>query len=191
MAHDIDPAPPEPEGGELPQAAAGDTGLSPQAGSPSFLVTAYRWGCTNEHAYHVYGGPDRTKALAMAGSENADRGGKYACVVWEFDGDGTDYRAIAYFHSSACADEAVIPHHNHRIDYFERIGQFVHEAMSGKALQPDPTNEKRLTYQEVGPLPDYLQAEVTRQRGYLKMWEDADTKRANALKSNPNTPANS
>ena len=186
MAHDIDPASPAPEGGELSPEEAGGPDLNPQAGSPSFLVTAYRWGCTNEHAYHVYGGPDRTKALAMARAENADRGGKYACVVWEFDSDGTDYRPIAYYGSSCCPDSAVVPHHNHRIDYFERVGQFVHEAMSGKALLPDPANEKHMTYQEVAALPDYLQAEVLRQRGYLKIWEEADTKRA----TQPNSPTN-
>lgn len=183
MAYDIDPTAPEPASGELPQAEAGDSGLSPQAGSPSFLVTAYRWGCTNEHAYHVYGGADRTKALALARAENADRGGKYGCVVWEFDADGTDYRAIAYFPSSMENDEAVIPHHNHRIDYFERIGQTLHEAASGKCLMPDPANPKYLTYQDVPALPEFLLTAMARQKHYLELFEDADAKRTDAMKA--------
>jgi hypothetical protein len=173
MAPDIDAPPDEFEGGELPEAAGGAVAASQLV---SYLVTAYRWGCTNEHAYHVYCGADRTKALALARAENADRGGKYAAVVWEFDADGTEQKAIAYFQSSLDPDNAVIPHHNHRIDYFERIGQFVDEAMSGKALLPDPKEPKHLTYQEVAPLPDYLQAQVLRQREFLKIWTGFDEK---------------
>jgi hypothetical protein len=179
MAPDIDAEAYEPEGSELPQSAGGAVAAAQLV---SYLVTAYRWGCTNEHAYHVYCGADRTKALALARAENADRGGKYAAVVWEFDADGTEQRAIAYFHSSLCPENAVIPHHNHKIDYFERIGQFVDEAMSGKALLPDPANEKYLTYQEVAPLPDFLRAQVERQRQFLTIWQGFDTKHAAELK---------
>jgi hypothetical protein len=179
MAPDIDAEAHEPEGAELPETA--DRAVAALS-VVSYLVTAYRWGCTNEHAYHVYCGADRTKALALARAENADRGGKYAAVVWEFDGDGTEQRAIAYFQSSLCPENAVVPHHNHKIDYFERIGQFVDEAMSGKALLPDPANEKYLTYQEVAPLPDYLRAQVERQRQFLTIWQGFDTKHAAELK---------
>lgn len=177
MAPDIDAPADELEGGELPEATGGAVAAIQAL---SYLVTAYRWGCTNEHAYHVYCGADRTKALALARSEQADRGGKYAAVVWEFDADGTEQKPIAYFHSSMDPDNAVVPHHNHRIDYFERIGQFVDECMSGKALLPDPANAKHLTYQEITPLPDYLQAQVQRQREFLKVWQGFDEKHAGA-----------
>ena len=172
MAHDIDPAASELGDSKISAATPGDSAVEVKAGVPFFLVTAYRWGCTNEHAYHIYGGPDRTKALAMARAENADRGGKYATVVWEFDGDGTDYRNIAYFQSSAEAEQYTGPHHNHRIDFYERVGQFLNEAATGTALLPDPKNERHMTYQAVGPLPDFLLSELERQRRFLKIWED-------------------
>ena len=176
MAHDIDSPASDAEGSELPADAAGSPDLGGRTPHPAYLVTAYRWGCTNEHAYHVYAGTDRTKALALARAENADRGGKYATVVWEFDDDGTDYKPIAYNGSSMCLDNAVIPRHNHRIDYYERIGQFVHEAASGKALLPDPKNAERLLYQEVTPLPDYVLTEIERQRHFLTIWEGFESK---------------
>lgn len=191
MAHDIEPAAPAPEGLELLEESTRGPGVVGHVHVPSFLVTAYRWGCTNEHAYHVYGGADRSKALALARAESAYRGGKYGCVVWEFDGDGTDYRNIAYFPSSMETDAAVIPHHNHRIDYFERIGQTLHEAASGKCLMEDPANPKHLTYQDVPALPEFLLTAMARQKRYLELFEDADAKRADVLKANPNTPANS
>lgn len=174
MAHDIESKDSDTASLELLEESTRGPGVVGGVHTPSFLVTAYRWGCTNEHAYHVYGGPDRHKALALALAENSYRGGKYATVVWEFDSDGTDYKAIAYNHSSCCLPEAVLPRHNHRIDYFERIGQFVAEARSGRALQPDPNDAKRLTYQEVSPLPGYLLAECDRQEAFLRIWENFD-----------------
>jgi len=170
MAHDIEQNDEELPDPALPEDASRGAVVG-SAVLATYLVTAYRWGCTNEHAYHVFAGIDRTKALALARAEQSDRGGKYATVVWEFDADGTDYRSIAYFHSSACDEAAVVPHHNHRIDFYERVGMFVNEAMSGKALMSDPTNPKAMTYQEVTPLPDYVRAEVERQRAFMKIWE--------------------
>lgn len=175
MAHDIDPTSGGFSDSEVLTPAAADPDVGNTTGALSYLVTAYRWGCTNEHAYHVYGGADRTKALAIANAECADRGGKYGCVVWEFDEDGTNYKAIAYYGSSADKDEAEGPHHNHRIDFFERLGMFVNEAAGGKALLPDPNEPKRLIYTEVAPLPDYLQAEIARQRALMQFWESKFT----------------
>jgi hypothetical protein len=146
-------------------------------------VTAYRWGCTNEHAYHVYAGLDRTKAFAMASAENSGRGGKYGVVVWEFDADGTDYKAVGYFGSSMEGEEAKAPHHNHRIDYFERIGQFLDSASRGQCLLPDPKRPNTVKYTDVPALPDYLQAEVVRQRALMQFWEDTDAKRGEKVES--------
>lgn len=165
MAHDIDPeveATPSPE---VPEDAARSTALG--TAPPTYLVTAYRWGQTNGHAYHVYAGLDRTKACALAQAECDDRGGKYAAVVWEFDSDGVDYKRIAYFDSSMDHGVTDGPHHNYRIDYFERLGQFLDAAASGKALLPDPANPKHLSYQDVGPLPKFMVDEIERQKQFL------------------------
>jgi hypothetical protein len=175
MAPDIDTEPSESATAEVPADASRTAAVGTAA--PTYLVTAYRWGCTNEHAYHVYAGLDRTKAIAMAHSENEGRGGKYGVVIWEFDGDGVDYKAIGYFGSSMEDETIKGPHHNHRIDYFERIGQFLDSASRGQALMPDPKRPNTVKYQDVPPLPDYLQNEVVRQREFLKVWEHADAKR--------------
>jgi hypothetical protein len=175
MAHDIDSEIETTAGSEVHEDASRSAVVA--AVTPAYLVTAYRWGCTNEHAYHVYAGIDRTKALACANAENADRGGKYGVVVWEFDSDGTDYKPIAYYGSSMEDDERKQPRHNHRIDFYERIGQFVNEAASGKALLPDPKNDKHMTYQEVEPLPDYILKEIERQRAFLAIWEKGEAAR--------------
>lgn len=171
MAYHFETDPTVPESAALPET---ESRREPAVavGAPTFLVTAYRWGCTNEHAYHVYAGIDRLKALAMARAEQADRGGKYACVVWEFDADGAEYKSIAYYGSQLCPDDARVPRHNHRIDYFERIGQFVDMASTGKALLPDPKNPRHLNFQAVTPLPDYLQREIQRQREFMSFWQD-------------------
>jgi hypothetical protein len=148
-----------------------------------YLVVAHRWGWSNTHSYYVYAGPDRTKACALAQAECDDRGGKYGCVVWEFDADGVDYKRIAYFESSMDTSVTDGPHHNHRIDYFERLGQFVDEAASGHALLPKPDDPKYLSYQPVEPLPKFLLDEVERKKAFAISMQELDDKRR-ATKTN-------
>lgn len=173
MAHDI-----ETEGESLPSSEipADATGNRAVVGlTPTYLVSAHRWGEKNNHWYHVYAGLDRTKAVALARAEQADRGGKYACVVWEFDNDGTDERVIAYFHSSQCPQECMTPRHNHRTDFLQTLGGLLNDAAGGKCLQPTLADPNRLTYQPVS-IPDCLKEAVACQRRLLRMKEEMQQK---------------
>jgi hypothetical protein len=134
-----------------------------------YLVIAFRWGYTNNSWYIVYGGPDRTKACAMATMEANHSGGKYGCVAYEFNADGTEYKAIHYESSSYGETE---PQHNERIEYFERLGHFTHDYASGKVLLPDPFNPGRMKYTDV-EAPQVVKDEVERQRKILEGWQRA------------------
>lgn len=129
----------------------------------TYLVMAIRWGNLNGNWYFVYAGSDETKAHALARAENADRGGKYGCAVFLFDEDGTNYRIVAYHPSSMEEDDAKEPRHNHRRDFFERLGSFLNDAASGKALLPSLTDHRTLTYQPI-ECPQAMKDEVERQR---------------------------
>jgi len=118
-----------------------------------FLVIAYRWGWTNAHHYHVYAGPDETKARALATAEAHDRGGKYGCAVLRFDADGTDSERIAY-EPSTYGETA--PHHNHRIDMFQSLGHSLHHLAHGRRYAREGN---RLIPQAVEP-PEWVVAEV-------------------------------
>ena len=170
MACHGDAAAPESEGNAVQGSEARKASLT-----PTYLATAHRWGATNNHSYHVYGGLDRTKAIALAQAEREGRGGKYAVVVWAFDDDGTDYRSVAYFPSSMEEEGAVVPHHNHRIDYFEHLGHFLDSMVDGHCLLPDPLFTNTLSLQAV-ECPEYARVEVARQRQILAVWLDLDTK---------------
>lgn len=88
----------------------------------TYIATAYRWGWYNAHNYLLYVGTDKAKAVSLAQSEAADRGGKYGCVVCEYTEDAggeMQSQQVAYFPS--IYDEKAL-HHNHRIDYFETLG---------------------------------------------------------------------
>lgn len=141
----------------------------------TFLAVAYRWGEANGHWYFIYAGLDFDKAAAMAQAECQDRGGKYACVVWKFDGNGTNFKSAAYFPSSLCADDVAIPHHNHRRDYYQHLGFFLNDVADGKALLPDPEEPsgRSLTYQSV-ECPEFIKKAVAHQRDMLKIWEERD-----------------
>jgi len=139
-----------------------------------YLATAYRWGQTNEHWYHVYCGMDRTKALSLGQCEAMDRGGKYGVCVWEFDADGVNYKRLWYYPSMT--DDETGPYHSHKIDFYQRLGFFLNEASQGKALLPDPTNPKHLTYQDVPPLPQYMTDQIASCRRMLEVFEEAQDK---------------
>lgn len=142
-----------------------------------YVVIAFRWGWTNNSWYIVYGGPDRTKACELAKSEANDRAGKYGCAVYEFTGDGTEYKIIAYECSSLAEEE---PDHNERIAYFERLGHFVHDYAGGKVLLPDPLNPGTLKYTDV-EAPQVVKDEVKRHGKILQAWDEAKA-RARASK---------
>lgn len=141
----------------------------------TYLAVAYRWGTTNDHTYHVYCGPDRTKAIALARAEVSYRGGKYACAVWGFDDDGIESSLHAYFKSAMDQEAAIGPIHNHCKDYFEHLGRFLHDMADGKCLLPKEDGSNSLTYQLV-ECPEYAREKVLRERKVLAIWEEADSK---------------
>lgn len=143
----------------------------------SFLAVAFRWGDVNGHRYHIYCGGDFQKAYALARAENADRGGKYACVVYGFAADGHDESLMCYFPSSMEEDDVMAPHYNHRKDFFERLGIFAHDAARGACLLPAISDPSRLTYQQVA-CPEFLKKEVERQRQVYQAFVDVDEQRA-------------
>lgn len=128
-----------------------------------FLVMAHRWGAVNNDWYFVYGGEDFGKAYAMAKAEVEFRGGKYAAAVYGFHEKGETNVILAYFPSTMEEDTAEEPHHNHRRDFFERLGIFLNDAATGEALLPDPADAQRLTYQAV-ECPEFMKVEVARQK---------------------------
>ena len=142
-----------------------------------YLVVAYRWGETNNHSYFVYAGMDHKQALELAELECQDRGGKYGVAAWEFTQDGRDYKLAGYFPSSAEDADTPEPRYNHGIDYNIRLGAFLNECASGRALLPDPssaaaTTGRMLTYQEV-EIPDYMREKVDRETRLLRAMNDA------------------
>lgn len=134
-----------------------------------YLVIAFRWGWTNNHWYIVYGGSDRAKACAMAKSERDNRAGKYGCVAYEFNAEGTDCSAIAYEASLYAEPEA---EHNERIEYFRRLGHFMDGYANGNVLLPDPLNPGQMRYTDV-EAPQVVKDEVGRQRKILEGWQKA------------------
>jgi hypothetical protein len=128
-----------------------------------YIAVAYRWGFTNEHWYFVYVGLDAVKAVTLAEHEAQDRGGKYGCVVYEFDEGGTDYQQIFYSPSMTEEPSTKGPQHNHRVDYFIALGLFFDSACEGAVYLPNQANESKL-HKEVVTVPDVLKAERDRQR---------------------------
>jgi len=131
-----------------------------------YLVTAYRWGWLNGGQYPVYCGPDRTKALALAELEPYNRGGKYGCAVDEWTGDGTESARIAYFCSGYGEKE---PSHNWRINYFERMGHAFDDYAEGRMWVPTGDENRTLKSTTVPLPPDFVLAEVKRQRDFRDM----------------------
>lgn len=159
----------------LAETSVGDTH---KANPPlNFLAVAYRWGDENGHWYFIYCGGDFQKSYAMARAENADRGGKYACAVYGFPAGGVDAELMCYFPSSMEEDDVTGPHHNHRKDFFERLGIFAHDAARGACLLPTLSDPNRLTYRQVD-CPQFLKDEVERQRQVYQAFVDVDEQRA-------------
>lgn len=127
----------------------------------TYLVMAFRFGWINNHWYLVYGGPDRTRACALAADEARLRGGKYSCAVYEFSDLGTEYQLITYEGSTLDEKE---PEHNERIEYHRRLGQFADEYASGLALLPDPANPNMLIYTTITAPDEVVVEEVKRQK---------------------------
>lgn len=88
----------------------------------SWLVTAYRWGWTNNHHYIVYCGDDYDRAMELAEEEANDRGGKYGVVVRSYTEDYS--RTFGYFPSSWGEK---LPYHNYRLDYISRLGHMLED----------------------------------------------------------------
>lgn len=88
--------------------------------SDCYLVTAYRWGWTNNGCYHVGCWTDLDTAIAFADKECADRGGKYGVEVVQFSGES---ESSVHYQPSSYGEET--PHFNERIELFERFGNVV------------------------------------------------------------------
>lgn len=184
MAHDIDSEDEAPAGSGVPgtQDAGAALALLKLA---SYLAIAYRWGAANDHHYFVYAGADRTKALGLARAEVADRGGKYDAVVYEFTADGIDYKPVAYFAAYNENEHRLDVRHNHRKDFYERLGALLYEAASGRALLPSPADPKVLLYQPCEPLPEFLLAEVARQKKFYDTLSKVEDDRERADREVP------
>lgn len=143
---------------------------------PIYLVTAYRWGSTNDHQYNVYCGPDRTKADALASDEVTGRGGKYDCAVYEFNDDGTEYKQVAYFPAGG-GEQQTEPKRNWRIDMFERLGHFMDDWFDGEVLLPKRDDPGHLHYVKVD-VPELVRFEVQRERERCEQLQAYSDKRA-------------
>lgn len=132
-----------------------------------YLVTAYRWGCTNLHQYQVYCGPDRTKAEALAQNECSDRGGKYGVAVCEWNADGTSHKRIGYFPDIMNGGDH--PFHNYRIDYLESLGHFLDAYGKGDVLLPNAAQPGTLKRTEVDKPPQFVLDEIERRRKQYDM----------------------
>jgi hypothetical protein len=148
--------------------------LNPASGHFYFVV-AYRWGCTNEHWYFVYAGVDQVKAVTMAENEAQDRGGKYGCAVFEFDESGTDYQMIFYAPSMNEAQTAKAPIHEHRHDYYIRLGMMFEQACEGAVYVPDGETQNGMKHTLV-TVPQLLKDERLRQLELMHKMAEADTR---------------
>lgn len=83
-----------------------------------FVVTAYRWGWTNNHSFVVHVGDDEEAACNAAIAENTTSGGKYGCEVLQYPEEAS----VLYRSSSRGEDR---PYYNHRIALFEDVGREV------------------------------------------------------------------
>lgn len=102
-----------------------------------YLVTAYRWGSTNDHQYLVTITDNEAEALAAAEEACDDGGGKYGVQVVQRGGAGS--KDIAYFPSMA---KETAHEHNFNFDMLQTIGARIHEAvLSGGIVWDAPADE--------------------------------------------------
>ena len=91
-----------------------------------YTVVAYRYGCLNDHHYHVAATADEDVACNIAEEECNDRGGKYGVAVYAWS-SATEHKQHAYFPSLAHEDA---PYHNRRVDMYEALGHNLHTAVT-------------------------------------------------------------
>lgn len=129
---------------------------------PVYVVTAYRWGRTNEHSYTCFAGVDREVAIREAKEECHGRGLKYGVQVVEYPSEET----VAYFSSSAEAEDARGPTESVDRMASERIGQVILNAFqrgvrfapSGRCIEmPNGATVETLTEVRV-ELPDWIKS---------------------------------
>lgn len=71
----------------------------------AYVAIAYRYGWTNTGEwYFLYAGENLDNAVNAAIAENASRGGKYGCAVYEVS--GCDEEKIVHYSPSAWGEEA-------------------------------------------------------------------------------------
>lgn len=129
----------------------------------TYLVIAYRWGWTNFSHYFVYSGQDREKAIALARAEQADRGGKYGCAVFEFEPGGEAFIMAEY---AASAYDEKAPNTNRRLDELQMLGHLLESWDRDCVLLPDPDQDGYLKVTEVGPMPAWLREEMRRRETF-------------------------
>lgn len=92
-------------------------------GPTCYVVTAYRWGQTNNHQYVCFVGTDRSLALQAGHEESDGRGRKYGVEVVAWPAEET----CAYFPSDAEARDARGP-----VESAERIAE---QRLGSRVLQ--------------------------------------------------------
>lgn len=138
----------------------------------TYIVTAYRWGNTNNHQYHVYAGDDHGKASAMAENERNGRGGKYGVAVYQATEHGESIELLEYFGSMGEKE----PTHNWRIDYLETLGHVLDDLINGDLSIPNAEPDERgITgmHRVELPVDPLLRAEVERHRSRYESMEAA------------------
>lgn len=150
----------------------------------TFVAVAYRYGDLNAHQYFVYAGADKDEALRLAEEEPNDRGGKYGCAVYQFDGKRDDvgwpeYEMVAYFPSRAQEKE---PLKNYRITAAQNIGYAAMNAADGDGCwMPDPENPGFLKHRKEAEVPDWLRYQVEYEGKIRDAFEQAQQKRAEEI----------
>lgn len=113
---------------------------------PTYVVTAYRWGCLQNHHYIVYAGTDKAKACAMAEDERDSRGNKYgvlvqACFKDPAENPAWEYttRYVAYYPSN----NEPCPYIDYESEAHKHVGGLVVSAVkTGTVLVPDEESRK-------------------------------------------------
>lgn len=104
---------------------------------PVYVVTAYRWGCSNGSQYLVTATEDKEQAILAAKSERDYRGGKYGVevveVIHKFNEkeDCAEPETKRIYYAPSAQDEGPGPYQNAVINAREQIGSFVHLSVMG------------------------------------------------------------
>ncbi len=144
-----------------------------------YIVICYRWGCTNDHWYWLYAGPDEVKACAMAESEQHGRGGKYGCAVYVTNDAGDEWTLHQY--NGGSRDGESEPTHNYNLDMYERLGHVLAQYCNGSLSVPKEATPNELMRVEVKPDPQLVEQFERISIMHAKMQAARDSVRREAL----------